>query len=195
MLYPEKKHITLSAGIFFLFAVFGFVFNSLKPDSSYYFFSEVEKHFQFILEFNFLTTFLFILINNSVKILIGMILGILFGIIPFLFLALNGFVLGLVAGYVFPSFGINLLLLSLLPHGVFEFSALFIGSAYAFYLAEISWNLFKQKKIKIKELKDFGFILKKFKIPYNNVLSGFLYIVLPLLIIAALVETFLIFYL
>lgn len=192
-----KKYSIVSFVIFTVFAFFGWFFNYFRPEDANLFFSLMEEEFSFIRDFSFLTTFLFIFINNAITITIGIFLGSLFALIPILFLAINGFVIGLVAGYVYPTFGIAGLLISLAPHGIFELTALFIGMGSGIYLGVLALKEIKEGELTIKKtfkkFKKLKLPSKKIKEAYQLVFKLFLQIVLPLLFLAAVIEALMIF--
>ena len=120
----------------------------------------------------------FILMNNLQSTLLAMLLGIFFGIIPFLVIVINGYVLGFVANNVVNSGGL-LVLWRLLPHGIFELPAVFISVALGLKLGLF---LFTSRK---KNWKEF----KKWMI---DAIRVFILIVIPLLTLAAIIEGWLI---
>jgi stage II sporulation protein M len=124
-----------------------------------------------------------LLINN----LQASVLGILIGLIPFLFLPILGiFSNAAVLGLVFASYQTaaiplwKIIVFGILPHGVFELTAVFI--CYGMGLC-ICWNLTKKiigqrKRENLKEL-------------LQNCLRTTLLYIVPLLVAAALIETYL----
>lgn len=187
-----KKYIWIIATVFFLFFGFGIIFNLINPKVTANFFTEISKSFSFINNLNFFTTFLFIFLNNTIKVLIIMTLGVLFGIIPLVFTGINGFVLGLVSGYTFPDFGWRGILISLLPHGIFEVFALFVGAGAGLFLGVVAYKELKRKNITIKAIKKFEWS-KELKGSFQLAIDLFVFIVLPALLLAALIESLLIF--
>lgn len=121
---------------------------------------------------NFFQLFVFILENNLTTAFTGLILGLIFGIIPFLLIIFNGYVLGFVAGKTSGVLGYSVLW-RLLPHGVFEMPALIISLGLGMKLA--SFILAKNKK-------------KQLVYDLENSFRVFLYVVLPLLLVAAVIE-------
>ncbi|MBC8570210.1 stage II sporulation protein M [Zongyangia hominis] len=107
------------------------------------------------------------------------------GLLPFLFLpgwilAFNAAIVGIAAG---ASLNIGLspasLTMGLLPHGIFEIPALCLAAALGIYLCK---ELVK-KLIGRSELSSFGGV-------FLSILRFFLCVVLPLLLVAALMEAF-----
>ena len=119
----------------------------------------------------------FIFWNNFQSSLIGMLFGIFFGVFSVISAIANGYLLGFVASRVT---GINgfFVLWRLFPHGIFELPALFISLGLGLRL-----GTFILEQNKIETLKNY--LIKSIKV--------FLFIILPLLIFAAIIEGSLIF--
>ncbi|MNJ45685.1 hypothetical protein D3C77_407920 [compost metagenome] len=79
-----------------------------------------------------LSFFLFIFINNTVKSLLIMGFGALFGLMPIVFLVMNGLVLGyLVTTAAAQGTSLfDLIVKGLLPHGIIEIPAIVIAAAF-----------------------------------------------------------------
>lgn len=135
----------------------------------------LEKLQEIILEFEGLNTFqaIFkIFLNNAFASLTGIILGIFLGIFPVMFILVNSYIVGFVAKMSVEKEGI-LTLWKLFPHGVFELPAVIISFALGIRL-----GMFVLAKNPGKELKE----------RFWKSLKVFLLIVLPLLVIAAIIE-------
>ena len=191
-----KKYSLASFGIFAVFAALGLVFNYLNPEEATLFFNRIADEFAFVEDLDFLGIFLFIFINNTISIVVGTFLGVLFAVLPILFLAINGFIIGLVAGYVYPTMGGFGLFASLAPHGVFELLALFIGSGIGIHLGLLAINEIKEGVLTPKEVltsvRNRKFPSPKIKEAYKIAFDLFLIVVLPLLFLAAAIEALLI---
>ena len=191
-----KKYTLFSFSLFTLFAIFGFLFNYSNPQEADLFFSSLEQEFSFIEDFNFFRTFLFLFVNNTITVAIGAFLGVLFSILPLFILAVNGFVIGLVAGYVYPTFGLLGLILSLAPHGVFELTALFVGMGSGIYLGISAINEVRNNNLGFgrlfKSIRRLNAPSEKIKEDYEYVFNLFLKLVIPLLFLAAVIEALLI---
>ena len=119
-----------------------------------------------------------IFLNNTIKTLIAILLGTALGIVPALFLVANGVVLGFVLFLSAEDRGIWLSLISILPHGIFELPAVFLGTSIGFMLGDRALKrLLGQSETKI------GAELRR-------ALSFFAAAIVPLLLLAALVEAF-----
>lgn len=119
----------------------------------------------------------YILNNNLKNSFFAMILGVFFGVVPFLTAFVNGYVLGFVVEKITNAEGISILW-KLAPHGIFEFPAVILALALGTKIG-LFWFA-KEKK-------------KEFVGRLENSLRVFLFVILPLLVIAAIIEGFLIF--
>ena len=120
-----------------------------------------------------------IFLNNALKTLFGILLGSLFGIIPVVFLLANGIALGVVFSLSVQSRGPWLSLLSILPHGILELPAVFLGTSIGLMVGSHV----------VKRL--FGTAETTLGVELGRGLRFFCTVILPLLLIAALVEAFL----
>ena len=119
----------------------------------------------------------FIIGNNVQTSFIGMVLGFIFGIFPIITTVINGYLLGFV-GFISVNSDGWVSLLKLLPHGIFELPAVIIALGLGLKL-----GTFPFKKNPRKSLREF----------LENSTRVFLLIVLPLLLIAGIIEGVLIF--
>lgn len=89
-----------------------------------------------------LSFFIFIFLNNSIKSILVLFSGILFGIIPIVFLAINGMVLGFLLSVVESSGGdlVELIFKGLLPHGIIEIPVIIIACGYGLALGGLSFK-------------------------------------------------------
>ena len=119
---------------------------------------------------------IYIFWNNSLASFFGIIFGVIFGIFPLIATLFNGYLVGYVSKIAISNLGVSSLW-RLVPHGIFELPALIISFAMGL---KIGMTLFKKNST-----KEFfrRFILS---------LKVFFFVVLPLLIIAAIIEGILI---
>ena len=118
----------------------------------------------------------FIFFNNLKSSFFGMIFGVLIGIFPMISVVSNGYLLGFVGAIRAELVGLSVLL-RLLPHGIFELSAVFISLGMGIKLGTI---IFRKNYKKV------------FRDYFLNSLKVFLLVVIPLLVIAAIIEGILI---
>ena len=174
-LLESRKFIWFIVAVFFVFSLIGF----FAPVPA-----EIEKQILDILKnlleqtqgMSGIELSWFIFTNNLQASFFGLIFGIILGIFPFLISVSNGYLLGLVAKKSVEFDGI-FSLWKIFPHGVFELPAVFISLGLGMKFGSI---LFQKKK------------LENFKTFFERGLKVFFFIVIPLLIIAALIEGILI---
>ncbi len=119
-----------------------------------------------------------IFLNNSVKTFAAILLGLGLGILPALFLVINGAVLGVVFYLSSHSRGVWPSLLAILPHGVVELAAVFLGTAIGLLLGDrILKKLMRKSDTTIKS-------------ELARALRVFAIVILPMLLVAALIEAF-----
>ena len=125
--------------------------------------------------------FFFLLLNNSVKSFLVMLAGILFGLIPVFAVATNGIILGVAYLFASRGFGYIKAAKAVLPHGVPEIPAVILSAAYGLWLG-VTFT----RRIRQRNLAGFG----------KEVLHAirmFYLVAFPAFIVAALIETILIF--
>lgn len=171
-----KPYVTAVSLIFFFFAVFGYISARQSPEESSQTVKDLASAFGFLKDLNPVLIFLFIFLNNSIKAFLVMLSGFLFGVLPVIFMVSNGYILGVVAAVAQMSSGAERVVLGLLPHGIFELPAVFIASGYGLWLGRKFYRLIRYRE--------------PFRQSLKWSLSRFIKIVVPLLLIAALIETF-----
>jgi len=119
----------------------------------------------------------FIFLNNLQSSFFGMVFGLFFGLFPVIAAVVNGYLLGFVAAISIKSEGI-LVMWRLLPHGIFELPAVFISLGLGVRL-----GTFIFEKDKADSFKEYFF----------NSMRVFLFVIIPLLTVAAIIEGILIF--
>ena len=175
-LLETKKFIWFIVVLFFITALIGFIFPA--PESVL---EKILELIQDILkqtqDLSWRGLFAYIFLNNFKVSLLGMVAGIFLGIMPVLTAAGNGYLLGFVGRYSVREAGF-FSLWKILPHGIFELPAVFISLGLGVRLGMV---FFKGEK-------------EKFATNFYEALRVFFFIVLPLLFVAAIIETALIFF-
>ncbi|MEK6906286.1 MAG: stage II sporulation protein M [Nanoarchaeota archaeon] len=173
----SKDFIYSSMLIFAIFAVIG-IFLPIPEVISKQILDILEK---LINETTGLSAFglvIFIFKNNLIASFLGMVSGIFLSIYPFLAALFNGYLVGFVASLTVKAGEISSLW-RLLPHGIFELPAIFISLGFGLKLGSF---IFQDNKIL--------FIRKNF----SESLRVFILVVIPLLIIAAIIEGMLMYF-
>jgi len=124
--------------------------------------------------------FFVILLNNSAKSFAILLAGILFGLIPVIAVATNGYILGI--AYLFASRGYGYVKAAkmVLPHGVLEIPAVIFSAAYGLWL-----GVAFARRIRQRDLAGFGYKVR-------HAIRMFFLVAFPLFVLAVLIETVLI---
>jgi len=170
-LNESKKFIFFGIIIFLASALISFVFPTpqIISEALIKFIQDLIAQTEGLSSFEMIR---FIFINNISSAFFAIFLGLLFAVYPLFSIVVNGYVIGFVSKLVVAEEGI-LSLWRLFPHGIFELPAIFI----AFGLGLKLGTIVLQKNPK-KSFKDF----------LRNSLKVFVFVILPLLIVAAIIE-------
>ena len=174
-LCKAKYHIVFVAALFFLIALA--VYSGIQNQELNKVLLEYLK--KMVTEFEgkgTCETIFMIFANNLLVSFLGIILGVFFAVIPVIFVISNGYALGFIAQKSVDIAGIAILW-RLFPHGIFELPAVFISLALGIKLGMFVFARQPWKELKIRFFKS---------------MKVFFYIVLPLLVIAAIIEGILI---
>ena len=176
-LYSLRKYITAITAVFIISMVTGVISSIRDPASSMNYLETFKDSLSWIADLNPLVIMLVIFLNNAVKSLIAFVLGIGLGVIPVVFVAGNGMILGMVADIVFRKKGAVFVLAALLPHGIIEIPMILLSAGMGLKLGHSMYLSLRGERTDLKnELKQgFGFFMKW---------------VMPLLFLAAVIETF-----
>ncbi len=162
----------ISAIVFVVSSVLGYFYATSNPGIAMEIFSEMGEDLSFIKDLNSFELFALIFANNSFSMFFALITGVAFGVIPFLFMVINGGILGIVVSLFIDTAGVKGIFLLLAPHGIIELPAAMMASGLGIFLG---YNFIKQKEMKP--------LVKK-------VLIFFVKVIIPLVFIAALIESF-----
>ncbi|MFD2615175.1 stage II sporulation protein M [Paenibacillus gansuensis] len=85
--------------------------------------------------------FAVIFLNNTIKSILMMYLGLLFGVIPVLFLFINGVILGYVIQHAADQGAdvIALVFKGILPHGIIELPVIIVAGSFGIRLGAMMW--------------------------------------------------------
>jgi len=128
--------------------------------------------------------FVFIFLNNSIKGVLMIFLGALFGVIPAVFLLINGAVIGYLI-HISSIHGenlFNLIVKGLLPHGIIEIPAILIACAFGLHFGSmVATRIFRSSNRVVSHATDWPAFMRK-------TLTASIWIVI-LLFIAAIIES------
>jgi stage II sporulation protein M len=167
----SKKFIYVIIGIFFFFVLFAYFIPAPQfiSDKIMTFIKDLLNQTKGMSQWNLIG---FIIGNNVKSTFVGILSGIALGIFPIISTIANGYLLGFVSFLSVQEGGI-LTLWKIFPHGIFEMPAVFISLGLG-----LKMGTFIFQKKKLKSFIDYSI----------NSLKVFLLIVIPLLIIAGIIE-------
>lgn len=118
-----------------------------------------------------------IFLNNALKALATIVLGVAFGVPAIIFITVNGYLLGVVIDRLAPRLGYAGLLAGLLPHGIIEIPAVVMATALGLAIGfqALRWVSGRQSQVRHYLRRGLQLYLKW---------------LLPALFIAALIEVF-----
>ena len=130
----NSKYVALITVIFFISCYTGYVWAEKNYEVARDYFEKFFSELSFIIDLPSYAIFAIIFLNNSVKAFLAMISGFLFGIIPVLFIFINGYVIGMIVYVKGVELGFDRTLIMLIPHGITEISAIIIACSYGVWL-------------------------------------------------------------
>jgi stage II sporulation protein M len=172
----SKMFILIIVLLFFAFVLIGFAL-PISDELQKTILDYINKILEQTQGMSFFELTGFIFLNNLKSAFFGMMFGIFLGIFPVIVTLVNGYFLGYVS-YLSVKAGGLISLLVLLPHGIFELTAIFISLGLGLKFGTAIF-----RKNPGKSFNDF----------FVNSMRVFVFVVLPLLIIAAVIEGCLIF--
>jgi stage II sporulation protein M len=100
--------------------------------------------------FNPLLILLVIFLNNAIKALGAIVLGIVLGLPSLFFISANGFMIGVVVTALKSSAGYGVIAASLAPHGIIEIAILLLSSAFGLRIGWQSLRYLSRQKSSVK---------------------------------------------
>ena len=121
--------------------------------------------------------FLMIFINNGIKALGVIFLGILLGVPPLFFIGLNGFIFGSLGAALVSMKGWRYVMASIVPHGVIEMPMILLATALGLTVGmeSLKWLAGRDSRVKLQ---------------LADCLKVYLRWILPGLAVAAIIEAF-----
>ncbi|MGP8321590.1 MAG: stage II sporulation protein M [Methanosarcinaceae archaeon] len=172
-----KIHFFIITLVFLLSAALGFFRSYMDPDYAMQSLGEISGLLSIIKELNQTGIMLFIFFNNAIKSLMILILGIGFGILPLLFIAYNGYIIGVVVYVISGKNGFIYVLSAIMPHGILELPMVFISAAIGLKMGCLLFSSFKGQSVEINT-------------EFMRGMRFYFFRVMPLLFVAAFIEAF-----
>lgn len=171
------KYILIVTGVFIFSLIAGLLVSLKDLGLSENYLEVLKNSFGWIKTLSPIEIVLLIFLNNAVKSLFSIVLGAGLGIIPIIFIGGNGIIIGLIVNEVSKEQGIIFVLAALLPHGIIEIPMVLISAGLGFRLGYSMYVSMKGEK------RDMRYEL-------TESLHVFMKIIMPLLFVAAVIETF-----
>jgi len=170
------RNLILATGIFFVSLVLGTLIGQNMVEGLMRQFGVVLEPLASMGNLSILL-FLIIFINNAIKALGLVFLGILLGLPPLLFIGLNGFILGGLGSALESVNGWRYVIASFVPHGVIEIPVILLATALSLTLGmeSLKWLLRRESRVKLQ---------------LSDCLKVYLRWILPGLAVAAIIEVF-----
>src|SRR5581483_3047856 len=119
-----------------------------------------------------------IFLNNAVKTLVVIVAGVFAGILPLIFLLINGYVVGIVFHATVHTEGLWTFVAAVAPHGVLELPAVLLGTSIGLMMGARAVRKFiKKENIELSSQLARG-------------MRFFATVIVPLLVVSALIEAF-----
>jgi stage II sporulation protein M len=172
-----RLYLVIIIAIFTAFYILGYVTAMMMPGTGSYVVSGFKQEVTPLKSMSPLGLMLGIFLNNAVKCFLAIVLGLAAGIAPALFMLANGLILGIVIGVTIRGTSLAYVLVGTVPHGVIEIPMVLISSAIGLKLGvDVLLKLFGKKAGIGEDIRE-G-------------LAMYAIYILPLLFLAALIETF-----
>jgi stage II sporulation protein M len=170
------RNLILATGIFFVSLVLGTLIGQNTIEGLMGQFGAVLEPLASMGNLSILL-FLIIFINNAIKALGLVFLGILLGLPPLLFIGLNGFILGGLGSALESVNGWRYVIAGFVPHGVIEIPVILLATALGLTLGmeSLKWLVRRESRVKLQ---------------LSDCLKVYLRLILPGLAVAAVIEVF-----
>lgn len=173
---PASSYIFVICVIFFMALANGYFLAIQNPEGGRQAIDQFFSGFGFADDISSFQLFLYIFLNNSIKAFLVVLFGFFFGIVPIFFVFTNAELIGLVLAVFGAREGFLKVVLSLLPHGIFEIPAILIASGYGLWLGV---RFYRKLRYGEPFREAFWFAMRKY-----------FTVVFPLLLLAAFIEAF-----
>lgn len=169
-----KPYLLIATVLFVALFISGF---SSDLESASAALEDLEQLFEPLGNLGPFVLFLIILLNNTIKALGAIVMGIALGIPPFVFIVFNGFIIGAIVSVLGSAVGYGVIAASLVPHGIIEIPVLLLSTALGLSVGLESIKFLIGRKSLVRAQLRYG-------------LKIYLKWILASLLIAAIIEVF-----
>ncbi|MCK5659859.1 MAG: stage II sporulation protein M [Methanosarcinales archaeon] len=184
-LHDTMRYFTILSVIFALSVVYGMYSYYNDPAEAGSIMAELGGMFEWIASLSLLEIMLLIFVNNTVKAFMAIVLGIFAGIFPLYFVAVNGYFIGIVVYDAIQKEGLLYVLAAILPHGIIELPVVLFAGAIGIRIGASAIQALAHGNGSFMSKHRYNTVWMELK---RGVLF-FWHILIPLLFIAALIET------
>lgn len=132
-----RPYILLSVYLFCATAALGFFASVRNPELAAVYVGDVAEKLQWILDLSPPKMMMAIFLNNLFASLMALLLGVGFGIVPFIVVVMNGLVVGLVVHQAMLAGGLAFVIVAILPHGIIELPTVLVCIGVGFRLGHL----------------------------------------------------------
>ncbi|MCL2549881.1 MAG: stage II sporulation protein M [Methanimicrococcus sp.] len=183
VLPPYFKPALWMTALFFAMTAAGYVAGSYDPEIFDFLFSSFDFP-----DGSSFETFLYIFFNNAGVLFMLIFFGFILSILPVLIIISNGFLIGVVSEATIRQLGLPFLLTGLLPHGIIELPMILLGAGIGFRLgalfARLLFNIIRG------DSDACCLMVYQFKKEFLNAAGLYFLFILPLLLVAAIIEVY-----
>jgi stage II sporulation protein M len=173
-IWPYLLFITF---VFFGSLVAGYISAASFPSMAEALRESFSSRFESMMTMRPLFIMFTIFLNNAFVSLLFLVLGLALGVLSVLFIAFNGYLVGVIAYLAAQERGLLFILLALLPHGILELPMVFLAAAIGLRLGHQVFSALIGKPTQIKR-------------EFIDGLTFYFRWILPILLVAAIIETF-----
>lgn len=173
-----KYYFIFNTCLFALAIAAGYIAAYSNPGMVEGIIANFEESYGWLAHESHIKIMLFIFFNNTIASFLSMIMGIFFGIWPIFFILFNGVLIGAICFEIIDQLGVATVLFALIPHGIIEIPMILLSASIGLRLGTLlAQKILKKIEINIKE-------------EVISALIFFVYIIVPLLFVAAFIETY-----
>ena len=163
--------------VFFASLIAGYVSVASFPDMADNLMKSFDSRFGPLQEMNPISILFVIFLNNAFVSLLSLVLGLALGVLSILIIAFNGYIVGVISNLVAQQKGLLFIVLALLPHGILELPMVFLSASIGLRLGHQVFSALIGRPTQIKR-------------EFKDGLKFYFRWILPLLFLAAVIETF-----
>lgn len=173
-----RPYFILTCILFLSGIIAGYVFAIYQLDIVNELINEFQKKIDSVADASQFEIMLFIFANNAIVNFVLIFLGIFFGLLSMLIILTNGILIGIIFFQFASQYGFMLVFITLIPHGIIEIPITFTSASIGMKLGLRTF----QKLFKIKHVD--------LKYEFLNAIRIFFIVIIPLIFIAAIIETY-----